>query len=585
MRLALLSAVILGLAYISSLVKTEIDNRVQLQSLMASLERIENERRGNQAATFQDLKDQNDATQTNHGTEVDPVTTEATSDWMVVKQNESAEEEPSSKPAPDIFVGSSNDGKPEVAVGTGQAANVAAMATEGDVFSSHRHVDELFSAPDFTLTRLSDGNATSPLMEQDGRIIVLDFWATWCLPCLKELPKLAELFEQYDPAEVRFIAVNAEESRETIDAYTERHPLKIEIASDRNGKAAEAFGIEDLPSLIIIDSDGKVQRLYVGFQEGLLERVKTEIDALLAGETLQGDPRIAAQLYESRSALAGSAKQNPRSSEFKPNNRHTQDFELSLSNGESVKVAEKFEKAKSAFEELLSRTEQNNPGRLTKIPVTGGNEPALILSSRGRNLHGPLASYGDDGKALAYVQYQFGRRTGTLLSWDESGRPLTLEEYKGGRKDGLTCLFKSCGGQCMSGHLWLAQEWEEGELRASHIALQNGSIRTLRQSGSTAPRPDPETYLECGMALREIQTFEDRLAKDERKIKEAVSAHYTKVRQTLFAEVRARMEARNVRSFSLPIGMLGNSTSFASSFPSTPGFSMGSMRIRNCGSS
>lgn len=381
------------------------------------------------------------------------------------------------------------------------------------------------------------------------------------------------------------IAVNAEESRETIDAYTERHPLKIEIASDLNGKAAEAFGVEDLPSLIIIDSNGKVRRLHVGFQEGLLERVQTEIDALLAGETLQGDPRIAAQLYESRSALAGSAKQNSRSTEFKPNNRHTQDFELSLSNGESVKVAEKFEEAKSAFEELLFRAEQKNSGRLTKIPATGGSAPSLVLSSRGRNLHGPLASYGDDGKALAYVQYQFGRRTGTLLSWDESGRPLTLEEYKGGRKDGLTCLFKSCGGQCMSGHLWLAQEWEKGELKASHVALQNGSIRTLMQSASTDPRPDPETYLECGMALREIQTFEDRLAKDERKIKEAVSAHYTKLRQTLFAEVRTRMEARNVRSFSMPTGMLGISTSFAASFPSTPSFSMGSMRIRNCGSS
>ena len=142
----------------------------------------------------------------------------------------------------------------------------------------------------------------------------------------------------------------------------------------------------------------------------------------------------------------------------------------------------------------------------------------------------------------------------------------------------------------MSGHLWLAQEWDEGNLKASHIVLQNGSIRTLREPSFGAPNQDPEALLECGIALREIEMFEDQLESDEIQIKEAVKSHYTQVRQKLFSEVRTRMEARNVRSFTMPsftmaTGMFGNQGSFAAAFPSRPSFSRGSMRIRNCGSS
>jgi thiol-disulfide isomerase/thioredoxin len=595
MRLAIGVAIVLGIAHIGLLVKTKIDKRMHLRSVMASLGRIENQEKTNEAETTENLSDQTKTQPKDLGgdEESNPPQTpsgKASTDWVVVEQGSQAQESPSTVSSENNFVSPDKPGDTKFATGTNQATNLTGMMPAGQKIWSQSDLDELFAAPDFTLTRLADGNATSPLMEQEGQIIVLDFWATWCLPCLKELPKLAELFQQYDPAQVRFIAVNTEEDLQTVSNFTERRPLDIEIALDLEGKTAETFGVEELPSLVIIDSKGKVQRLHVGFQDDLIESIRTEIDSLLAGETLQGDPRIAAQLYESRSFLSASKMERPPADEFKAENRHTQDFEISLSNGESLKVAERFEQAKIAFERLLARTEKNTPSRITKIPATSGSESALILSSRGSNLHGPLASYGENGKALAYVQYQYGRRAGTLLSWDDSGRPLTLEEYKGGRKDGLTCLFKSCGGQCMSGHLWLAQEWDEGKLTASHIVLQNGSIRTLREPSSDEPQQDPETHLECGMALREIQMFEDQLESDEQQIKEAVKSHYTQVRQKLFAEVRTRMETRNVRSFampsfSMPTGMFGNRGSFVAAFPSMPSFSRGSMRTRNCGSS
>jgi len=594
-RLAIGVAIVLGIAHIGLRAKTEIDKRMHLRSLMASLERVENPEKTSELERTENLSAPTEPQPKDLGRNAEPeppqtVSGQSSTDWVVIEKGSQVQESPSTDSSDKNDVSLNKTGDSPFPRGTDPATKLAGVALENQKIWSQSDLDELFAAPDFTLTRLYDGNATSPLMEQEGQIIVLDFWATWCLPCLKELPKLAELSQQYDPAQVRFIAVNTEEDLQTVSKLIERRPLDIEIALDLEGKTAEAFGVEELPTLVIIDSKGKVRRLHVGFQDNLLQSIRTEIDSLLAGETLQGDPRIAAQLYESRSFLSASKMERPSADEFKAKNRHTQDFEISLSNGESLKVAERFETAKVAFEGLLARTEKNNPSRITRIPATSGSESALILSSRGSNLHGPLASYGENGKALAYVQYQFGRKAGTLLSWDESGRPLALEEYKGGQKNGLTCLFKSCGGQCMSGHLWLAQEWDEGNLKASHIVLQNGSIRTLREPSFGAPNQDPEALLECGIALREIEMFEDQLESDEIQIKEAVKSHYTQVRQKLFSEVRTRMEARNVRSFTMPsftmaTGMFGNQGSFAAAFPSRPSFSRGSMRIRNCGSS
>lgn len=110
-----------------------------------------------------------------------------------------------------------------------------------------------------------------------GRIVVLSFWASWCEPCRLELPVLDSLYDLLDSTDaVRFYAVNVGESRATVADHVRRTGMKLQVFYDSAEVASRMFAVTALPTLLVIDRDGKVLASESGYNpwmKSMLRRV------------------------------------------------------------------------------------------------------------------------------------------------------------------------------------------------------------------------------------------------------------------------------------------------------------------------
>ena len=95
-------------------------------------------------------------------------------------------------------------------------------------------------------------------------MIVLDFWATWCGPCIQAMPQVDAAVRDFADQGVQLIAVNLEETPKKITAMLERHKLDMTVALDRDGAVAGKYAATAIPQTVIIDREGKVARVFVG---------------------------------------------------------------------------------------------------------------------------------------------------------------------------------------------------------------------------------------------------------------------------------------------------------------------------------
>lgn len=114
-----------------------------------------------------------------------------------------------------------------------------------------------------------------------GRVVLVDFWATWCIPCRVSLPAYDDLIRQYQKRGFEVLAVNIGETRAQVDAYfTGREPL-IRILMDPKGTTSVSFKVRALPTSVLIDRDGYVRFTIVGFEDGALPAYHEYIRLLL----------------------------------------------------------------------------------------------------------------------------------------------------------------------------------------------------------------------------------------------------------------------------------------------------------------
>ncbi len=134
-------------------------------------------------------------------------------------------------------------------------------------------------APEIKLDML-DGDRFV-LSEQKGKIVVLDFWATWCAPCMQTMPLVEEAIAEFDPAMVRLVSVNLEEPADHVKAVMERHEMEVPVALDLDGVAAHRYEARAIPQMVIVGPDGKIARLYVGGGPKMVAEMKKAITELL----------------------------------------------------------------------------------------------------------------------------------------------------------------------------------------------------------------------------------------------------------------------------------------------------------------
>ncbi len=137
-------------------------------------------------------------------------------------------------------------------------------------------------APAFQLPRL-DGDETSLEQLHDRhKVIVLDFWATWCAPCIVSLPKLAAAAGEFAEDEVGFYAITYREDENKVRPAVQRYNFTFPILFDETGAVSQSFGITALPHTALIDRHGTIRHVHVGAVAE--SQIKAEIEALLAEE-------------------------------------------------------------------------------------------------------------------------------------------------------------------------------------------------------------------------------------------------------------------------------------------------------------
>jgi len=119
------------------------------------------------------------------------------------------------------------------------------------------------------------------LPDYKGKVIVVDFWASWCLPCAKSFPVLDELQKKYGDRVV-IIAVNVDEKASNMDKFLKQHTVTFSVVRDGGQKLVAVVSPETMPTSFILDSEGKVRFLHNGFHgESTRKEYISEIESLL----------------------------------------------------------------------------------------------------------------------------------------------------------------------------------------------------------------------------------------------------------------------------------------------------------------
>ena len=122
------------------------------------------------------------------------------------------------------------------------------------------------AAPDFRLPRIDGKPGLLSLSSLRGRVVVLDFWATWCPPCLASLPAMHRLSRELEPKGVTFVGIDsdgAQTSPEEVTAFLNEHGAPYPVVYD-DGTANESYRIKVLPTVVVVGKDGAVERVFMG---------------------------------------------------------------------------------------------------------------------------------------------------------------------------------------------------------------------------------------------------------------------------------------------------------------------------------
>ncbi|MFP4465726.1 MAG: peroxiredoxin family protein [Candidatus Goldiibacteriota bacterium] len=153
---------------------------------------------------------------------------------------------------------------PLAACGMGSKKSPESSASEKSSSAGESSADK---APDFSLTDIS-GN-TLKLSDHKGKVVILDFWATWCPPCRAEIPFFIELQEDYGGEDFIMIGLAMDE-RSKVLSFAEENKINYPVAVVEGAKAKQISaaygGVRGLPTTFVIDKNGIIQKKYVGFR-------------------------------------------------------------------------------------------------------------------------------------------------------------------------------------------------------------------------------------------------------------------------------------------------------------------------------
>ncbi|HEX5470554.1 MAG TPA: DUF2092 domain-containing protein [Lacipirellulaceae bacterium] len=144
------------------------------------------------------------------------------------------------------------------------------------------------SAPNFKTVDLE--NHPFELQKRLGKnVVLLDFWATWCGPCVMAMPKIEEVAKKYEGRGLVFQAVDSGEDAATIKDFLKSAKLNPPVVMDPETQISKAYAVDGIPQTVLIGKDGKVQVVHQGYSDDLPDVLSKEIEALLSGKDLASE--------------------------------------------------------------------------------------------------------------------------------------------------------------------------------------------------------------------------------------------------------------------------------------------------------
>ena len=140
--------------------------------------------------------------------------------------------------------------------------------------------------PACNLSPLGESQSTD-LSQYKGKVIYVDFWASWCGPCAKSFPFLNEMHEQLKGQGLQIVGVNLDENPDEAKAFLDKYPASFTVVADVSKQCAKDFQVKAMPSSYIIDRKGVVHHVHLGFRPGEAKEVRMIVEKLL-GEKIAG---------------------------------------------------------------------------------------------------------------------------------------------------------------------------------------------------------------------------------------------------------------------------------------------------------
>lgn len=177
-------------------------------------------------------------------------------------------------------------GRAGVAVAVAAALGLATPVHAGD-----EHLDALMvqtfptpvSAPAF---RLADVDGASRTLDSlRGSVVLLNFWATWCIPCRDEMPAMARLHQHYRPRGLTILGVNFKESAPDVRAFLDKLGVSFGTVLDTDGTVSEKYRVRGLPVTFLVDREGRLLWKAIGVRDWDGPHGRGHLDEILAEQT------------------------------------------------------------------------------------------------------------------------------------------------------------------------------------------------------------------------------------------------------------------------------------------------------------
>jgi thiol-disulfide isomerase/thioredoxin len=136
------------------------------------------------------------------------------------------------------------------------------------------------TSPNCTLTPIGGGPGKA-IQQYQGKVVYIDFWASWCGPCAQSFPFMNKLYKDLHAKGLEVVGVNLDEEPQDALGFLAKTPAQFTILADASGQCPQDFGVKAMPSSYLIDRTGVVRHVHLGFKAAESAELRQQVEALL----------------------------------------------------------------------------------------------------------------------------------------------------------------------------------------------------------------------------------------------------------------------------------------------------------------